>query len=232
RFKRKRDFCSAQRDGKEGKARRQSTEFLKTVNRTLKVSDGHISALNDFRLPVSLSKNRDFMRFPFLFALLFIFASAGAQAPQPIIAFPFQLELFTPDSLPTTSAAVLGQGKITVLAFWLSTCLPCQLELAAYTSKYAEWQKQADFQLVAISIDYPQRFQQMARMAHSSGWPFPTYWDSTQSFRNILPGGLNGLPQVFLFDKKGELVWQHKRYASGDEEELLAQILTLQHKAP
>lgn len=170
------------------------------------------------------------MRFPLLFGLLFIWVSAGAQVPQPTIAFPFQLELFTPDSLPITSTAVLGQGKITVLAFWLSTCLPCQVELATYTAKYAEWQKQANFQLIAISIDYPQRFQQMAHLARSSGWAFPVYWDRTQAFRNILPGELNGLPQVFLFDKNGALVWQHKRYASGDEEELLAQILVLQNK--
>lgn len=151
-----------------------------------------------------------------------------AQAPQPSDAFPFHVDLFTPDSTATSSAAVLGEGKITVLAFWLSTCQPCQLELAAYTAKYAEWQRQADFQLIAISIDFPQRFQQMARMARSSGWNFPAYWDPVQAFRNLLPGGLNGLPQVFLFDKKGQLVWQHKHYMSGDEIVLFDQILALQ----
>ncbi|MEO6037118.1 MAG: TlpA disulfide reductase family protein [Saprospiraceae bacterium] len=171
------------------------------------------------------------MRFPLLAALLFSFyASAWAQTPQPADAFPFQVTLFTPDSLATTSSAVLGQGQVTVLAFWLSTCLPCQVELATYTARYAEWQRQADFQLIAVSIDYPQRFQQMARMARSSGWAFPAYWDGVQAFKNLLPGGLNGLPQVFLFDKKGQLVWQHKRYVSGDEQELFAQILALQTK--
>ena len=169
------------------------------------------------------------MRFLPILAFFCIFSrSVVAQTPQPADPFPFQISLFTPDSVATGSTAVLGNGKITVLAFWLSTCLPCQVEVAAYTKQYAEWQRQADFQLFAISIDYPQRFQQMARMARSSGWAFPAYWDGTQSFRNILPGGLNGLPQVFLFDKKGQLVWQHKRYASGDEAVLLAKILEVQ----
>lgn len=155
-------------------------------------------------------------------------SSMVAQTQQPSEAFPFQITLFTPDSTVVRSEAVLGQGKITVLAFWLSTCLPCRMELTAYAARYAEWQRQADFQLIAVSIDFPQRFQKMAQLARSSAWPFPAYWDAAQAFKNILPGELNGLPQVFLFDKNGQLVWQHRRYATGDEEALLAQILALQ----
>jgi len=165
-------------------------------------------------------------------ALLFCLCQpVRAQNSPPAAGFPFQIDLFTPDSTATNSAKVFGKGKITVVAFWLSTCLPCQVELATYNKKYAEWQQQADFQLIAVSIDYPQRFQQMARMARSSGWAFPAYWDRTQAFKEILPGGLNGLPQVFLFDKNGQLVWQHKRYVTGDEEELLAKILEVQAAA-
>ena len=169
------------------------------------------------------------MRSLLFITLLFLCHRVAAQAPQPSDPFPFQLSLFRPDSTATTSSAVLGKGKITVIAFWLSTCLPCQVELAAYKAKYADWQKQAEFQLIAISIDYPQRFQQMAKLAGSSGWPFPVFWDNIQAFRNILPGGLNGLPQVFLFDKSGQLVWQHKRYTTGDEDEMFSKILELQH---
>ncbi len=169
------------------------------------------------------------MRYLPVIVLLFILSrSVVAQTPQPADPFPFQIALFTPDSVATGSTAVLQSGKITILAFWLSTCLPCQVELAAYAQQYADWQRQADVQLFAISIDYPQRFQEMSRLARSSGWTFPVYWEGTQYFRNILPGGLNGLPQVFLFDKKGQLVWQHKRYVSGDEAELLAKILEVQ----
>ncbi len=169
------------------------------------------------------------MRYLYCLALGCVFySSAVAQVQQPSAAFPFQVDFLTPDSVATNSKVVLGKGKVTVLAFWLSTCLPCQIELSAYTKKYAEWQRQADFQMFAISIDFPQRFPQMAKMAHSSGWPFPAYWDSAQAFKNILPGELNGLPQVFLFDKDGKLVWQHRRYVTGDEEELFAQIKALQ----
>ena len=205
------------------------TEFQNAVNRTLKASSRHTSFPNVLRHPVSLLKIAVPMRYLLFVGILLSFGQfISAQTPQPTTVFPFQVGLFTPDSTATSSPKVLEKGKITVLAFWLSTCLPCQIELATYSKKYAEWKQQADFQLIAISIDYPQRFQQMARMAQSSGWAFPAYWDSIQAFRDILPGGLNGLPQVFLFDKNGQLVWQHKRYVTGDEQELLAKILEVQ----
>ncbi len=171
-----------------------------------------------------------YMRYLLGLAVVFLscsFLLAQAQ-PQPAAAFPFQVRLFTPDSVAVQSDAVLTKGKPTVLAFWLSTCYPCRLELAAYTAKYAEWQRQADFQIVAISIDFPERFPQMSNMARTANWAFPAYWDREQNFKSLLPGELNGLPQVFLFDKNGQLVWQHRRYMTGDEEELFAQIMALQ----
>jgi len=223
-----------QRDEKAVTRRRYTHEFLKTVNGTLRNPLRHTRARLKFFDFVSLPKIYLFMRHLLYLICGFLFCSSAiAQTlPQPVMAFPFQISLLTPDSVAVQSETVLGKGKITVLAFWLSTCLPCRVELAAYTAKYAEWQRQADFQLVAISIDFPERFSQMAKMAQSSAWAFPAYWDQERAFRNILPGELNGLPQVFLFDKKGQLVWQHRRYVTGDEAELFAQIMALQSAKP
>ena len=111
-----------------------------------------------------------------------------------------------------------------MLAFWLTTCMPCQAEFAAYSKNFEAWQKEADFRLLAVSIDFPERFPKIGQLAKDKKWPFPVYWDSQRAFKAVLPGGLNGLPQVFLFDKNGQLVWQHKRYVPGDEAELFAKI--------
>ncbi len=169
------------------------------------------------------------MTIRFLPALLLLFClRAFGQNEQPASPFPFNISLIKPDSSAVNSAAVLKTGKPTVLAFWLTTCPPCHLELAAYTKNYAEWQKEADFNLVAISMDFPERFAKVQAMVQEKNWPFQVYWDHTRAFKTTLPGGLNGLPQVFLFDKNGALVWQHKKYATGDEAELFAQIKALQ----
>jgi cytochrome c biogenesis protein CcmG, thiol:disulfide interchange protein DsbE len=155
-------------------------------------------------------------------------AQTFEQPEQPAMPFPFDLPLTTTDSTQTISSQqILATGKPTVLAFWLTTCMPCQMELAAYTERYAAWKKELDFNLYAISTDWPQRFRQIAPKAAAAKWPFPVYWDGQRSFANILPGALNGLPQVFIFDKKGKLVWQHRRYTPGDEQKVYAKLQEL-----
>jgi cytochrome c biogenesis protein CcmG/thiol:disulfide interchange protein DsbE len=165
--------------------------------------------------------------------LLIVFALGGisvaAQAPGSPATLPADVMLTTLDSTELRSAAAWGKKRRpTVLAFWLTTCPPCQRELATYTQKYPEWKKKADFQLYAISIDHPPRFRKVVQTARERAFPFPVYWDRIQAFKAYMPGGLNGLPQVFLFDKNNKLVWQHKGYRPGDEEVLFAKIMELQ----
>ncbi len=153
-----------------------------------------------------------------LFCTPLLKAQTFEQTDQPKEKFPFSITLTSMDSTrEISSARLFEKGKPTVLAFWLTTCMPCQMELAAYTKNYAAWKKEMDFNMYAISTDWPERFRRIAEKADAAKWPFPVYWEGKRSFHNILPGDLNGLPQVFIFDKNGVLVWRHRRYAPGDE---------------
>ena len=146
--------------------------------------------------------------------------------------FPYDIPMLNIDSTKEfNSKQVLALPKKkqpTVIAFWLTTCMPCHRELDTYTAKYAEWQKQANFRLYAISIDFPQRFRDIARIVNEKKFPFEVYWDRDRLFRNVMPGELNGLPQVFIFDKNGKLAWHHKGFRPGDEAEVFAKIQELQ----
>ncbi|MBV6442964.1 MAG: Thiol-disulfide oxidoreductase ResA [Saprospiraceae bacterium] len=168
------------------------------------------------------------MKLPFLLPALLTFSTyATAQNAQPTANFPFNIPMLKPDSTAVNTNDILKKGKPTVLAFWLTTCVPCQVELTAYAKNFSKWQKEADFRLLAVSIDFPERFQKVKQMAMEKNWPFPVYWDYTRAFKAVLPGSLNGLPQVFLFDKNGTLVWQHKKYVTGDELKLFEKIKEL-----
>lgn len=157
-------------------------------------------------------------RYIFLLTSL-AFGKIQAQAlEQPSTTYPFDIALTAPaDSSQHRTSTLLAGEKPTVLAFWLTTCMPCMIELGAYAQNFTTWQQQADFRLLAVSIDFPERFQKVREVANEKKWPFPVYWDRDRAFKNILPGGLNGLPQVFVFDKKGRLVWHHRKYSTGDE---------------
>jgi len=204
--------------------------FFKTVNVTLKTRVRHSDFSINFARAFSLLRKKSVrMKFRLLLPLCFVALNiVSAQNAQPSAAFPFNIALLRTDSTTVSTNSILKKDKPTVLAFWLTTCSPCHAELASYSKNFADWQKQADFRLLAVSIDFPERFPQVKKMAKEKNWPFPVYWDNTRAFKTILPGGLNGLPQVFLFDKNGMLVWQHKKYAPGDEAELFEKIMGLQ----
>lgn len=156
--------------------------------------------------------------------VLFFWTAKAQQTEQPAVAFPFNVQLFTPDSLPIKSAEVFKTGKPTVIAFWLTTCMPCHAEFEAYSKNFEAWKKQADFNLIAMSMDYTVRFRRVGELVREKKWPFPVYWDRERAFKDIMPGGLNGLPQVFVFDPKGRLFWQHKGFRPGAEAELWEQV--------
>lgn len=149
--------------------------------------------------------------------------------------FPFNIPMLDIDSTKeSNSKEVLAipkkekDRKPTVIAFWLTTCRPCHVELSTYTANYEEWKKQANFNMYAISIDFPHNFRKIAAIVRGKQFPFNVYWDRDRLFRSVMPGELNGLPQVFIFDKNGKLAYRHKGYRPGDELELFAKIKELQ----
>lgn len=149
--------------------------------------------------------------------------------------FPFNIPMLDIDSTKELSSKdVLAIPKKekdkspTVIAFWLTTCRPCHAELATYKANYEAWKKEAKFNMYAISIDFPHNFRKVGEIARNKEYPFPVYWDRDRLFRSVMPGELNGLPQVFIFDKNGQLAYKHKGFRPGDEQELFAKIKELQ----
>jgi len=68
------------------------------------------------------------------------------------------------------------------------------------------------------------RYPSFVKQVKQKEWEWDTYNDVNRSFRDILPGGLNGYPQTFIFDKNGNLVYQDKKFRSGDEVKLFEKI--------
>ena len=142
--------------------------------------------------------------------------------------FPFEIALKDTAGRVYNSAQVLKTGKKPlVLVFWLTTCGPCLQELSAYKSKYDDWKKEADFRMIAISTDFPQNAENVVKRTKQSEWQFESYHDYIREFGMVMPGELNGLPQIFILDEKGNIVYHHKRYIPGDEDELFAKIKEL-----
>ncbi len=143
--------------------------------------------------------------------------------------YPYDIPLRTADGEVLNSAQVLKRnGKPTVLLFWLTTCIPCRYELEAIRKKFEDWRRRAEFNFYAISTDFEKNFPQFVKRVREEQWPFEAYHDMHREFRRIMPGELNGLPQVFLLDARGNIVYHKRKYRSGDEDLLFAKILEWQ----
>ncbi len=142
--------------------------------------------------------------------------------------FPFDIPLRNAAGDTLNSATVFEKnGKPTVLMFWLTTCGPCRMELNAIAPKFKGWQQEADFNFYAVSTDFPKNFPQFVNRVDEGNWPFPAYHDLNREFRLVMPGELNGLPQVFVLDKAGNIAYHTRKYVPGDEDRLFEEVKKL-----
>ncbi len=159
--------------------------------------------------------------------LVALYTELSSQTPQVyhienrsnlIKTFPYNIDLRDKDGKVVNTANLFKKSKEPIVVlFWLTTCSPCKLELKIISEKFLAWQKEKKFKLYAISIDFPNREEVFVSRVKEANWPFTAYYDFRREFSQVMPGELNGLPQVFVIDKKGKIVYHHRRFIPGDE---------------
>ena len=115
-----------------------------------------------------------------------------------------------------------NKGKPMVISFWATWCKPCKKELNAIAEVYEDWQEETGVKLIAISIDDTRSMSRVAPYVNSSDWEYDIYLDSNSDLKRAM--GVSTVPHTFLINGEGKIVWNHKGYIDGDEEELYEQI--------
>jgi len=62
----------------------------------------------------------------------------------------------------------------------------------------------------------------VAPYVNASDWDYEVYLDPNGDLKRAM--GVSTVPHTFLLNGKNEIVWQHRTYVDGDEDELLEQI--------
>ena len=115
-----------------------------------------------------------------------------------------------------------NSGNPIVISFWATWCKPCKKELNAIAEIYEDWQEETGVKLIAISIDDTRSMSKVAPYVNASDWDYEVYLDPNRDLARAM--GVSTVPHTFLLNSKNKIVWQHKGYVDGDEDELLEQI--------
>lgn len=119
-------------------------------------------------------------------------------------------------------------GKISVLSFWATWCTPCKKELDALMDFYPEWKEDFDVDFVAITVDDARGLPKVPAIVKQKGWEYDILSDAKQDLQNAL--SFRTIPQMYIVDEKGEIVYSHSAYVPGFEYELDDKIRELATK--
>tara|TARA_Y100000766_G_C18910630_1_gene608181 strand:+ start:1640 stop:2155 length:516 start_codon:yes stop_codon:yes gene_type:complete len=110
-------------------------------------------------------------------------------------------------------------SKPAIISFWSTTCIPCIKELNAINEKYDSWKKEFGTEVYAISTDDPRFAARVPVIVNKKEWKFPVYTDHDKQLFKAL--NIVNNPYTIIVDKDGKIVYEHKSYKEGDEEELI-----------
>lgn len=159
------------------------------------------------------------MRYILLLAFAFTFQLLSAQQTMPDV----NIKDMSGRSVNIQEYAT--NGKITVISFWATWCSPCKKELDALSELYEEWKEEYDMEIVAITIDNARGLSKVPGLIQTKQWDFIVLSDANQELQRAM--NFQTIPQTYLLDKEGNIVYSHTGYVSGDEYELEDHIAEL-----
>ena len=149
----------------------------------------------------------------FLLAFFVSLTAFGQKAQFPTNATVFDLQGKRVDL-----ADFVKNGKPTLISFWATWCKPCKLELSNMADLYPEWREKYDLEIVAISTDNSRTLPKVKTIVSQKRWEYTVLNQPGNELQTAL--NFMTIPETFLLDGKGNIIYRHSGYVSGDEYEL------------
>ena len=87
---------------------------------------------------------------------------------------------------------------------------------------YEDWQDEYDVELLAITIDNSRQLTKVPGIVTTKGWEFEVLSADQNEIQTAL--NFQTIPQTFLVDQEGNIVYSHSGYVPGDEDSLEDEI--------
>ncbi len=145
---------------------------------------------------------------PHQHTLLFFIAllSFSTHASLPYEAFPTAPSIMAPDfQLPSLGEHPIKlsdyKGKIVILNFWATFCVPCRMEMPSLQALADQYQDK-DIEIIAVSLDEG-REQAIKKWITKVGLKFPIALEGETAGDDY---EVSSLPVTFIIGKKGQLI--------------------------
>lgn len=116
------------------------------------------------------------------------------------------------------------EDKLYVFTFWATWCAPCINELDAIKEHYADWTKEINMEVIAVSIDDTRTQKRVKPLLNGKNWPYTVLLDTNQDLKRSL-AIVN--PPYTVVVKNKKVVYVHNGYSQGAEIELYNKLKEL-----
>jgi len=107
------------------------------------------------------------------------------------------------------------RGRVVVINFWASWCVPCREEAAALE---AVWRRHRDTGLILVGVNIQDREPAARAFVGQTRTTYPNVTDATGA--TSIAYGIYGVPETFIIDRAGRI---RSRHVGAVTEEILAE---------
>lgn len=98
------------------------------------------------------------------------------------------------------------EGKVTVLNFWSTSCVPCIQEMPVFSQMHRKYESRG-LQIIAVALPMDDS-RQVANLAVKGKWPFKVAYDAdgslTREWGKNSP--IHAIPRTFIINRQGRVV--------------------------
>jgi thiol-disulfide isomerase/thioredoxin len=101
------------------------------------------------------------------------------------------------------------KGKVVLVDFWATWCMPCRAELPNVIATYAKYHD-LGFEIIGVSLDTDK--DAMVKFTQENNMTWPQYFDGLKWQNKLVAQyGVEGIPFTILIDPQGNIIDKNVR---------------------